>query len=518
MLKKIIGPVIIVSLLWVAISAATTLHINWLVDSHLQILEEDVAAIEAAGEMRVTLRRLNTAAVLALTNPEEGTKTSVPDLINDFRRHLHAAEATFEPDDQAEKTAVAAILERFEAYERYILESFERASSPDYDSADDVAQIRVLLETVAGKCRDYIALNKRQIAEATAYSSRLQTLMMRARLVFVVAGPLIGIVFGVIVARGLRSSVSQINVTLQSATNELEQAVGHVQIAPSNDLPALKQQIEVVCEKIKEVVAELNETRSHAVRADRLAAVGEVAAGVAHEIRNPLTSVKLLVQVAAQRHQVDALNGDHLRVIEGEIARIENIIQSLLDFAKPPEPNRVRHDLRDTVRGAVDLVEARAKQCGISMLVTNAESPAIIEGDPEQLRQVLVNLLLNGIESMPAGGTLQIATTAGGGANSACQVAICDTGPGVPNELLERIFDPFFTTRDRGTGLGLAVSRRIVQEHGGDLTAHNREGGGAVFLLQLPNCGEQTPSALPDEVRDSIPNPVEFADANAAHH
>jgi two-component system sensor histidine kinase HydH len=229
--------------------------------------------------------------------------------------------------------------------------------------------------------------------------------------------------------------------------------------------------------------------------AERLAAVGELAAGVAHELRNPLTSIKLLIQTAAQRQHKMALPGKQLQVVEQEIARMENTIQGLLDFARPPELHRVHHDLRTTVRRALNLVEGRAKHQNVAVVEQLPETPVIVDGDPEQLHQIFINLFLNGIEAMPQGGSLTVAIQAGVRDDSVCRVFVSDSGSGVPQPVLDRIFEPFVTSKEHGTGLGLAVSHRIAEEHGGTLLASNRTEGGAVFTLELPLSAPPAPYA-----------------------
>ena len=155
---------------------------------------------------------------------------------------------------------------------------------------------------------------------------------------------------------------------------------------------------------------------------------------------------------------------------------MENTIQGLLDFARPPQMQKVRHDLRDTLRRALNLVEGHAKQQEVVVCEECPNAPVLVDGDPEQLHQVFVNLLLNGVEAMPDGGELQIAIQLrrcsrlpSAGSRSATPE------PGFPKPIMQRIFEPFVTSKERGTGLGLAISRRIVEQHGGKLTAANRE-------------------------------------------
>jgi signal transduction histidine kinase len=319
------------------------------------------------------------------------------------------------------------------------------------------------------------------------------------RLAFLIAGPILGVLYGLWVAHGLHRSISQISVTLKDAAGDSDREVGSVDVRTGGDLPGLQQQVQVVAGRMRQVMEELQQTRRQAMAAERLAAVGELAAGIAHELRNPLTSVKLLVQTA-QRQVRNESAGKQLQVVQQEIARLESIIQGLLDFARPPELHRVPHDLRTTVRRALNLVEGRAKQQGVAITEQSPDTPVTVDGDPEQLHQIFVNLLLNGIEAMPQGGTLDIVIQTNNGATKTCQVSIADTGTGIPQPVLERIFEPFVTSKEHGTGLGLAVSHRIALEHRGTLLAANRVEGGAVFTVELPLSKTGSAEPQPDRV------------------
>ncbi|MEI8022279.1 MAG: ATP-binding protein, partial [Schlesneria sp.] len=242
------------------------------------------------------------------------------------------------------------------------------------------------------------------------------------------------------------------------------------------------------------------------LQAERLAAVGELAAGVAHEIRNPLTSVKLLLQYAIRKASGPTLEESQLRLILDEIGRMETTIQGLLDFARPPKLNIMKHDLRQTLQRALNLIDSRARQQGIEIIMGEVETPLIVDGDTEKLHQVLVNLLINAVEAMPDGGRLSIdAMDAMIGIdiprspttdtspdcqkqpdNHVAVITIRDTGEGISTHVLSRLFEPFATTKERGTGLGLAVSHRIVEEHQGTIVACNDSSGGAKFTLTMP--------------------------------
>ena len=484
MWKKIIGPTILVSLLWIAGSSITTYCIHKVDESRSWVLAEDVATMRASWAMQDALWRIEAVLMEAAGKDRRETHIEIAELESAFERQLEeAGKTSFTPDELA---LVKAIREHFSVYREHIdarLKPQGLAGLLTPLAADNEKTIR-LARAVAEPCRQLIQLNERMLADSTARSTRLSTMVNVVRLAFLITGPILGVLCGLWVARSLHRSISQISVTLKDATGDFDREVGSVEVTTRGELPELQQQVQVVAGRMRQVMEELQETRRHVMSAERLAAVGELAAGIAHELRNPLTSIKLLVQTA-QRQVRNESAGRQLQVVQQEIARLESTIQGLLDFARPPELHRVTHDLRTTLRRALNLVEGRAKQQAVTITEQVPDAPVTVDGDPEQLHQIFVNLLLNGIEAMPQGGTLDIAieTSKGGGT---CRALVSDSGAGIPQPVLARIFEPFVTSKEHGTGLGLAVSHRIAVEHCGTLLAANRAEGGAVFTVELP--------------------------------
>lgn len=219
------------------------------------------------------------------------------------------------------------------------------------------------------------------------------------------------------------------------------------------------------------------------LRAEQLAAVGQLAAGVAHEVRNPLTGIKLLVEAAVRPDRPAPLTDDDLRLIRGEIGRLERTVQGLLDFARTAPPDRRRHDLRALVQEAVAVTAGRATARGAVLTADLAPNPLPADVDRDQLLGLLTNLLANAIDANPAGGAVRVKAAADG---RKIRVAVSDAGPGIATDMLPRLFTPFATDKPAGTGLGLVVARRAARDHGGDLAAENVPGGGARFTLTLP--------------------------------
>lgn len=221
------------------------------------------------------------------------------------------------------------------------------------------------------------------------------------------------------------------------------------------------------------------------LRAETLAEVGHVAAGMAHELRNPLTAIKMLVQTNREEAEAQGVRAEDLNVIEQEILRMEGRLNVFIDFARPPKPERWRLDLATVVDQTLTLVGGRARKQRVALRFTPPPSPVEVEADGEQIRQLLVNLALNALDVMPRGGVLEIELRAEDDGDHV-ELAVLDTGPGIDPRHLSRLYEPFFTSKEAGLGLGLAVSQRIAQDHGGRLRAMNRPQGGACFVLRLP--------------------------------
>ena len=220
------------------------------------------------------------------------------------------------------------------------------------------------------------------------------------------------------------------------------------------------------------------------LRAEKMEAIGQVAASVAHELRNPLTAIKGLIQVNRREAESSGLPSEDLRVIEEEIRRMERTLQTFFDFARPPEPERYPQALGELLDRTLALVRGRIDEQNVSLDVHRQSAPVIVDVDGDQIQQLLLNLVLNALDAMPQGGTLEVELATH--THNEVEVRVLDTGPGVAPSLLPRIFDPFVSGKETGLGLGLAVSRRIAEDHCGSLTAENRSGVGACFVLRLP--------------------------------
>lgn len=225
------------------------------------------------------------------------------------------------------------------------------------------------------------------------------------------------------------------------------------------------------------------EAGEHLRESEKLAALGRLSAGFAHEIKNPLNTIAVLLYAMRQQAAEDPQTLADLQVIESEIRRLTLLVDQFLDFARPKPPKFCRQDVSEIVEETLLLVRAQAAREGIRLVWRVRERAALVWADGAQLKQVFLNLALNAMQAMPGGGTLTVAVQR---RNGGVIVEFTDTGPGMSPEIRRRIFEPFFTTRRGGHGLGLAISLRIVENHSGRLWLDSQPGRGTTATVWLP--------------------------------
>jgi signal transduction histidine kinase len=234
-------------------------------------------------------------------------------------------------------------------------------------------------------------------------------------------------------------------------------------------------------------VTELRSLEEQVQRAQRLAALGRLAGGLAHEIRNPLGIVRAAAQMLGRELQIDARFSEYTGVIQTEIDRVDRLIDQLLSYARPQPMSRRPVQIATLIERAVSLTRAYGAQQGVQLDTDIAPDLPVVDGDAELLHQALVNLLINGIQATPQGGEVYVrAMMDVRGDTTDLVLEVRDTGRGIAEADLSRIFDPFFSTRDDGVGLGLSIVQQIVHEHSGVVTVTSETGVGTVFTVRLP--------------------------------
>jgi signal transduction histidine kinase len=213
-----------------------------------------------------------------------------------------------------------------------------------------------------------------------------------------------------------------------------------------------------------------------------MAAVGRLAASVAHEVNNPLQAIALHLQLVADAALSEG-SQEQIEIVQHELDRIAEIVKRLLDFQRPKHGRRAIQTIAELLDDVLALAGKQLQRTGISLACQLEDDLPPVLADGDQLKQVFLNLILNAVEAMPDGGRLAID---GFRSDDVVAIRFADTGRGISNENLDQLFEPFFSTKHTGSGLGLAVSHEIVGNHGGRLEADNRPGEGAVFTVTLP--------------------------------
>ena len=246
---------------------------------------------------------------------------------------------------------------------------------------------------------------------------------------------------------------------------------------------AQRRNLERTRHELESVYLELRENIAAMKKAERLSAAGRLAASLAHEIRNPLASISGAAGILQRGSAPQEFLQDSLEIIQKESNRLNKLLTGFLNFAKPRSPRLQRTNINDLLRSVLSLTAHTAEISSVTIQRIPAPDDEEVACDPEQMKQVLLNLVINAIEASPAGSEILIRTAPHNGHSA---IEVVDSGSGISDDAADHIFDPFFTTKAKGTGLGLAISSMIVAQHNGVLTFYRNARKGTTFRIELP--------------------------------
>jgi signal transduction histidine kinase len=482
---RITAPVVATSLLLLAVSVGSAWQIVRWQKSVSHNLRVNVKGMRAAEELEIVIREMRTRLDKCLNKGDRDYLGAVARLRPGARHWL----------DEAEKWALTdherALVGRAQrGYRRFLdeLEGITRRAPAGTPSREVRGAIdEILIKEVQDPAHEYLDYNEEEVEQALDESEKFATRLVFGLLALGVCGSGAGLVAGFGFTRALGRSLVQLSVPIRAVAGHLDEVVGPVTFT-GNDLPQLEGVLRQMAERIGAVVERLRQSEREALRAEQLAALGQMAAAMAHELRNPLTSMKFIVQGAQAGagwgEEGPGLSDRDLRILEEEISRLERLIQAFFDFARPAAPHLRSLDLGELVEQTLGLVARRAQARQVRLEWAAPPAPVHATVDPGQFRQVLLNLLFNALDAVSPGGVIKVSLERNPEGGLTLRVA--DTGCGLPAALGPRIFAPFTTTKETGLGLGLSICKRIAEAHGGAISAENRPGGGAVFTLSLP--------------------------------
>jgi len=376
------------------------------------------------------------------------------------------------------------------------------AMHPDKDS--EIARYRVFVD----KLYDLYNKEKHTVEEMRATARKIQSftenmskkervkidsilemstrLLLFALLSVVVLGTIVNLKLAMSIVTPLRKLERITNKIANGDFSESIQVTGEDEIASlSISFNQMEEKLRDSMNSLEYAIEKLQEKQAQLVAAEKLASVGILAAGIAHEINNPLTSVLTFSNLMLEQCPPDDPRHEKLKLMARETERARNIVRQLLSFAKEAPIKLVRIDLNRQINEVVDSLKAQGAFKDIELVVGLSEDIPEMRADPALIGQVILNMLLNAIHAIVPPGRIEIATRH---AEGLAEITISDTGRGIPEDHIGKIFDPFFTTKEvnKGTGLGLAVSYGIIKKHGGNIDVTSTLGKGTTFIVKLP--------------------------------
>ena len=399
---------------------------------------------------------------------------------------------------EAEKPFVADVAKKFDEltvrfaeYEQAADQTFQllESPSPDWDKANAALErLRTMENALSSTIRLLHGSLEARIHERVRITQERErrTGMMIILLPVVAIG--VGLLATGIAARSLRPVRTLIEGVTRIRQGDYDAKIG---VGGEDEIAVLAREFDAMAKALKEREAQLQQKQQELIRAERLAAVGRISAQVAHEIRNPLSSIGLNVemledQLTESRFESveDAKEArDLLASVIREVDRLTEITEDYLRLARLPTPSKRPEDLKKILEEVLSFAREELERAGVKIVAELPESGLPVSADEGQLRQVFLNLIRNAREAMANGGTLKVRATSTG---ALLDVRVSDTGSGIPPEVREKLFEPFFTTKPGGTGLGLSLSRQIVEAHGGRIDVDSAPTGGTTFVLEFP--------------------------------
>jgi signal transduction histidine kinase len=442
--------------------------------------------MQAVQELEIQVRQLRFHTFLYLLHPEQDRLGRIEDAQTKFEAALERVRdisTTDEDTTDEERSLLRTIENTYQQYKKEQDSLIEDAQGRPPPEVYKIAE-KHPVKFVVVPCKDLLKINERKMTASAAESQRVSREGYLAMLFMGIAGPIGGLVVGYGVSRGLRRSIYQLSVRVQDLAHHLDEDMGSVNVVADGDLEALEKKMQFIVQKVEEAARRIQDQQRELLRTEQLSQVGQLAAGVAHEIRNPLMGIKMLVEASLRPQSPRPLNMEDSQVIYREVKRLEQTVQQFLNFARLPAPEIAPCDLLEIIRQAWELVRVRARQQKVEPAFHFPTEAVIVSVDAGQLTTVLVNLFLNALDAMGAEGSLEVHLARA--EEGTIRLRICDSGPGIPPEIQGKLFQPFATSKPHGTGLGLFLSGRILDEHGGTIGANNRPEGGACFTITLP--------------------------------
>jgi signal transduction histidine kinase len=461
-------------------------YIYKLQDETTALIKENVRSARTAKELTLSLYDLRAASLTYLFDRSTERIAALDTKQTDFILLLEDAKASATTEE--EKILLQQISALFSNYQQTLTNALE-LHKKGYISQPNKLIVHAsqdLINTIEEKTNAFIATN--ETAQA-AYEETIQNndnIIRTAMYVLGIGGIFMGLILGWLIARIILNPIYRLVLKVRDAAGG--EMVEHIRMSPGKELEELDLHINRLISRINQAQVDLQKNRELLERTSKLAAIGKIAPALAHEIRNPLTAIKMLIYAMMQEPDLDEEKKHDLEIITHEIGRVEGFLQNFLKYARPAKPQMQNIDIVPVIQETLQLMHPRFKQGNITVTEVHEQGNLRLKADPDMIKQVMMNLVLNAVESMGQDGELTITTNVVNDdhAGPLFRISVIDNGPGIPEDIRESLFDPFVKGKDQGIGLGLSISQRIIELHHGWISAVNNSGKGATFTIHLP--------------------------------
>lgn len=483
---RVTAPLLGVSLLLLGLGAFTAWYVHSMQQQSTDLISKSIATSNASQSLENELRELS-------TNLNEFVITGNAEYLEFAKRATEKVEDLLNTTEALSylydgEPKLVEIRREFVAFEQQFAKIIRPTTQEQQNAVLRLIQTSISKELIP-RATQHREAQQARLEEMSQSSELIADRVSLTLLLLVTFGAIGGLTAGIAVARKVHQSIIELNIPVHAASGMLNEVVGPLKISTQCSLTEIRESLDEMANRVGLTVQRLQESQKKMLRAEQLAALSQMAAGLAHEIRNPLTAMRSLVQMARQQGGGAALDNRDIEVLDTEIERLNELVQTFLDFARPPRLSRRLANISHIILRTVQLTKRRAERQEVQIDFDPPLSDIILNADPQQIQQVLLNLVLNAIDAQPNGGKvwIRLRSTARLTEEDWVEVLVGDAGPGIDSKWIDRIFDPFFSTKETGTGIGLAICRRIVEEHEGNITAENLQQGGAMFTVLLPS-------------------------------
>ena len=456
-------------------------------------IEMSRSSVSEAKEMENELTAIKGLTSTYIVNKSNRWLDSLKNRQKSFLFHLERAR--LRANTPEEVTLIQQISALFSNYEQNVLNAVSNYKMGELNKANAllVHSSQNLLTTIQQKSTEFMTINKRAEIFHESVITRTNVIILRILIFLGFGGIAAGLLLGWLIWRMLFSPITRLILQVRGISGEA--VFEQLKLPRGGELDELGERIKDLIGRINKANQDLSKNKELLQYSNKFANLGKIAPTIAHEIRNPLAAIKMLVYSIGEDASLSTELKDDLDIITREIDRIDNFTKDFLRFAKPSDPILKEINPAEPLSEVIKLLNPRIVKNNITLSNNVARNRWVVMADSDQLKQVYMNIILNAIEVMPKGGNLIIDTekvneydiNGNGKKRKFLRIDFSDSGPGVPEAILKTVFEPFIKGSDMGVGIGLSISQSIANSHGGWIKAENKtDENGAVFRFYLP--------------------------------